>query len=71
MKICLCVAHVRSFKFPHRLCLFGLHIQCLCSWDDRDKMFSEVEAIIKRQISVRISVFLVTFYFLPINMLAS
>lgn len=30
-------------------------LQCLCSWEGRDQMFTEVEAIIRRQIDVRIN----------------
>lgn len=26
--------------------------QCVCDWDDRDKMFVEVEGILRRQIKV-------------------
>lgn len=29
------------------------HLQCVCSWEDRDRMFAEVEGIIKRQINVK------------------
>jgi protein O-GlcNAc transferase len=27
-------------------------LQCVCDWDDRDKKFSEVEAVVRRQIQV-------------------
>lgn len=28
-------------------------LQCVCDWDDRDKKFTEIEAVVRRQIKVR------------------
>ncbi|XP_024025154.1 probable UDP-N-acetylglucosamine--peptide N-acetylglucosaminyltransferase SEC [Morus notabilis] len=52
-------AAVKSYKqalhfrpdFPEATCNLLHTLQCLCSWEDRDKMFTEVEAIIERQIN--------------------
>ncbi|XP_010550828.1 PREDICTED: probable UDP-N-acetylglucosamine--peptide N-acetylglucosaminyltransferase SEC [Tarenaya hassleriana] len=38
--------------FPEATCNLLHTLQCVCSWEDRDKMFAEVEGIIKRQISM-------------------
>lgn len=34
------------------LLVLVLNLQCACDWDDREKMFVEVEAILRRQIKV-------------------
>ncbi|CAN0892128.1 Probable UDP-N-acetylglucosamine--peptide N-acetylglucosaminyltransferase SEC [Linum grandiflorum] len=39
--------------FPEATCNLVHTLQCVCIWEERDKMFSEVEGIIRRQISVR------------------
>lgn len=41
-------------------------LQCVCCWEDRDKMFKEVEGIIKRQINVRSNPFTTLFFFFKI-----
>ncbi|KAF3452392.1 hypothetical protein FNV43_RR02825 [Rhamnella rubrinervis] len=38
--------------FPEATCNLLHTLQCLCSWEDRDKMFAEVEGIIRRQINM-------------------
>ncbi|PQQ14894.1 putative UDP-N-acetylglucosamine--peptide N-acetylglucosaminyltransferase SEC [Prunus yedoensis var. nudiflora] len=53
-------AAIKSYKqalllrpdFPEATCNLLHTLQCVCSWEDRDKMFSEVEIIIKRQINM-------------------
>ncbi|KDP23757.1 hypothetical protein JCGZ_23590 [Jatropha curcas] len=40
--------------FPEATCNLLHTLQCVCSWEDRDKMFSEVEAIIRRQITMSV-----------------
>lgn len=40
-------------SFSNNLFNFMNFFQCVCSWEDRDKMFIEVEAIIRRQIKVQ------------------
>lgn len=44
--------------FSHRLpCVYSsflLLYQCVCCWEDRSKMFTEVEGIIRRQINVSV-----------------
>ncbi|CAN0903308.1 Probable UDP-N-acetylglucosamine--peptide N-acetylglucosaminyltransferase SEC [Linum grandiflorum] len=37
--------------FPEATCNLLHTLQCVCSWEDRDKMFNEVEGIIRRQIN--------------------
>ncbi|CAN1176457.1 Probable UDP-N-acetylglucosamine--peptide N-acetylglucosaminyltransferase SEC [Linum perenne] len=37
--------------FPEATCNLLHTLQCVCSWEERDKMFSEVEGIIRRQIN--------------------
>ncbi|XP_039048945.1 probable UDP-N-acetylglucosamine--peptide N-acetylglucosaminyltransferase SEC isoform X2 [Hibiscus syriacus] len=56
------VAAVTSYKqalllrpdFPEATCNLLHTLQSLCSWEDRDKMFTEVEAIIRRQINMSV-----------------
>ncbi|KAM1468639.1 hypothetical protein ACFX2I_033577 [Malus domestica] len=38
--------------FPEATCNLLHTLQCVCNWEDRDKMFSEVEGIIRRQINM-------------------
>ncbi|KAG8649817.1 probable UDP-N-acetylglucosamine--peptide N-acetylglucosaminyltransferase SEC [Manihot esculenta] len=45
--------HLRP-DFPEATCNLLHTLQCVCSWEDRDKMFAEVEGIIRRQISMSI-----------------
>ncbi|KAH9784234.1 putative UDP-N-acetylglucosamine--peptide N-acetylglucosaminyltransferase SEC [Citrus sinensis] len=45
--------HVNSFL---NILVFADILKCVCSWEDRDRMFSEVEGIIRRQMSVLPSV---------------
>ncbi|GMN25847.1 hypothetical protein TIFTF001_001078 [Ficus carica] len=53
-------AAVKSYKqalllrpdFPEATCNLLHTLQCLCSWEGRDQMFTEVEAIIRRQIDM-------------------
>ncbi|XVE90063.1 hypothetical protein DITRI_Ditri20bG0046800 [Diplodiscus trichospermus] len=40
--------------FPEATCNLLHTLQCLCSWEDRDKMFTEVEGIIRRQINMSV-----------------
>ncbi|KAH9728207.1 putative UDP-N-acetylglucosamine--peptide N-acetylglucosaminyltransferase SEC [Citrus sinensis] len=57
-------AAIKSYKqalllrpdFPEATCNLLHTLQCVCSWEDRDRMFSEVEGIIRRQMSVLPSV---------------
>lgn len=41
-----------NFLFLYKLIQSNFLFQCVCSWEDRDKMFAEVEGIIRRQINV-------------------
>ncbi|PRQ41628.1 putative protein O-GlcNAc transferase [Rosa chinensis] len=53
-------AAIKSYKqalhlrpdFPEATCNLLHTLQCVCSWEDRDKMFAEVEGIIRRQINM-------------------
>ncbi|XWS57791.1 hypothetical protein CRYUN_Cryun09bG0203600 [Craigia yunnanensis] len=55
-------AAVKSYKqalllrqdFPEATCNLLHTLQSLCSWEDRDKMFTEVEGIIRRQINMSV-----------------
>ncbi|GKV07184.1 hypothetical protein SLEP1_g18985 [Rubroshorea leprosula] len=55
-------AAIKSYKqalvlrpeFPEATCNLLHTLQCVCCWEDRDKMFAEVEAIIKRQINISV-----------------
>ncbi|OMO84608.1 Tetratricopeptide TPR-1 [Corchorus capsularis] len=55
-------AAVKSYKqalllrpdFPEATCNLLHTLQCVCSWEDRDKMFTEVEGIIRRQINMSV-----------------
>ncbi|KAK8520144.1 hypothetical protein V6N13_031391 [Hibiscus sabdariffa] len=55
-------AAVKSYKqalllrpdFPEATCNLLHTLQCVCSWEDRDKMFTEVEGIIQRQINMSV-----------------
>ncbi|KAL6345170.1 hypothetical protein AAG906_013654 [Vitis piasezkii] len=55
-------AAVKSYKqalllrpdFPEATCNLLHTLQCVCSWEDRDKMFIEVEGIIRRQIKMSV-----------------
>ncbi|EEF40435.1 o-linked n-acetylglucosamine transferase, ogt, putative [Ricinus communis] len=40
--------------FPEATCNLLHTLQCVCCWEDRDKMFSEVEGIIRRQITMSV-----------------
>ncbi|KAJ6877247.1 hypothetical protein NC651_030088 [Populus alba x Populus x berolinensis] len=40
--------------FPEATCNLLHTLQCVCCWEDRDKMFNEVEGIIRRQISMAV-----------------
>ncbi|XVF42387.1 hypothetical protein PTKIN_Ptkin01aG0358100 [Pterospermum kingtungense] len=40
--------------FPEATCNLLHTLQCLCSWEDRDNMFAEVEGIIRRQINMSV-----------------
>ncbi|MED6156209.1 hypothetical protein PIB30_012485 [Stylosanthes scabra] len=40
--------------FPEATCNLLHTLQCVCSWEDRDKMFSEVEGIIRKQINISV-----------------
>ncbi|KAL8171812.1 hypothetical protein V2J09_023616 [Rumex salicifolius] len=40
--------------FPEATCNLLHTLQCVCSWEDRDKMFLEVEAIIRKQIKMSV-----------------
>uniref|UniRef100_A0A2P2LLJ1 protein O-GlcNAc transferase n=1 Tax=Rhizophora mucronata TaxID=61149 RepID=A0A2P2LLJ1_RHIMU len=45
--------HLRP-DFPEATCNLLHTLQCVCNWEDRDKNFSEVEAIIRRQITTSV-----------------
>nr|XP_024378195.1 probable UDP-N-acetylglucosamine--peptide N-acetylglucosaminyltransferase SEC isoform X2 [Physcomitrium patens]PNR52544.1 hypothetical protein PHYPA_008918 [Physcomitrium patens] len=55
-------AAIKSYKqalflrpdFPEVTCNLLHTLQCVCDWDDRDKKFTEVEAVIRRQIKMRL-----------------
>ncbi|KAL9162279.1 hypothetical protein ABFS82_07G079400 [Erythranthe guttata] len=55
-------AAIKSYKqaltlrpdFPEATCNLLHTLQCVCDWDDRDKMFIEVEAILRRQIKMSV-----------------
>ncbi|KAL2994322.1 hypothetical protein AAZX31_10G159300 [Glycine max] len=55
-------AAVKSYKqalilrpdFPEATCNLLHTLQCVCCWEDRDKMFKEVESIIRRQINMSV-----------------
>ncbi|XP_021281600.1 probable UDP-N-acetylglucosamine--peptide N-acetylglucosaminyltransferase SEC [Herrania umbratica] len=55
-------AAVKSYKqalllrpdFPEATCNLLHTLQCVCSWEDRDKLFTEVESIIRRQINMSV-----------------
>ncbi|GAB2287171.1 hypothetical protein Dimus_021555 [Dionaea muscipula] len=55
-------AAVKSYKqalllrpdFPEATCNLLHTLQCVCSWEDRDKMFVEVEGIIRQQIKMSV-----------------
>ncbi|XP_039030503.1 probable UDP-N-acetylglucosamine--peptide N-acetylglucosaminyltransferase SEC isoform X2 [Hibiscus syriacus] len=55
-------AAIKSYKqalhlrpdFPEATCNLLHTLQCVCSWEDRDKMFTEVEGIIRRQIKMSV-----------------
>ncbi|XP_021772726.1 probable UDP-N-acetylglucosamine--peptide N-acetylglucosaminyltransferase SEC isoform X2 [Chenopodium quinoa] len=55
-------AAIKSYKqalqlrpdFPEATCNLLHTLQCVCSWEDKDKMFAEVEGIIKRQIKMSV-----------------
>ncbi|WOL11509.1 putative UDP-N-acetylglucosamine--peptide N-acetylglucosaminyltransferase SEC [Canna indica] len=40
--------------FPEATCNLLHTLQCVCDWDDREKRFTEVEAIIRRQIKMSV-----------------
>lgn len=40
--------------FPEATCNLLHTLQCVCDWDDREKRFAEVEAIIRRQIKMSV-----------------
>ncbi|CAN8269855.1 unnamed protein product [Cochlearia groenlandica] len=45
--------HLRP-EFPEATCNLLHTLQCVCCWDDRTKMFAEVEGIIRRQINMSV-----------------
>ncbi|KAJ9179976.1 hypothetical protein P3X46_008285 [Hevea brasiliensis] len=45
--------HLRP-DFPEATCNLLHTLQCVCSWEDRDKMFTDVEGIIRRQITMSV-----------------
>ncbi|KAJ0015018.1 hypothetical protein Pint_20284 [Pistacia integerrima] len=55
-------AAIKSYKqalafrsdFPEATCNLLHTLQCVCCWEDRDRMFSEVEGIIRRQINMSV-----------------
>ncbi|GAV69747.1 TPR_7 domain-containing protein/TPR_11 domain-containing protein/Glyco_transf_41 domain-containing protein [Cephalotus follicularis] len=55
-------AAIKSYKqalvlrpdFPEATCNLLHTLQCVCSWEGRDKMFTEVEGVIRRQINTSI-----------------
>ncbi|KAH9562585.1 hypothetical protein CY35_05G079500 [Sphagnum magellanicum] len=55
-------AAIKSYKqalmlradFPEATCNLLHTLQCVCDWDDRDNKFSEVEAVVRRQIKMRV-----------------
>ncbi|KNA11934.1 hypothetical protein SOVF_130120 [Spinacia oleracea] len=55
-------AAIKSYKqalelrpdFPEATCNLLHTLQCVCSWENKDKMFSEVEGIIKRQVKMSV-----------------
>ncbi|KAL5837621.1 hypothetical protein ACOSQ3_014790 [Xanthoceras sorbifolium] len=55
-------AAIKSYKqalhlrpdFPEATCNLLHTLQCVCSWEDRDRMFTEVEGIIRRQINMSV-----------------
>ncbi|KAH9728206.1 putative UDP-N-acetylglucosamine--peptide N-acetylglucosaminyltransferase SEC [Citrus sinensis] len=55
-------AAIKSYKqalllrpdFPEATCNLLHTLQCVCSWEDRDRMFSEVEGIIRRQVNMSV-----------------
>ncbi|XP_022929788.1 probable UDP-N-acetylglucosamine--peptide N-acetylglucosaminyltransferase SEC [Cucurbita moschata] len=55
-------AAIKSYKqalllrpeFPEATCNLLHTLRCVCNWEDRDKMFAEVEGIIKRQINMSV-----------------
>ncbi|XP_052482187.1 probable UDP-N-acetylglucosamine--peptide N-acetylglucosaminyltransferase SEC isoform X2 [Gossypium raimondii] len=55
-------AAIKSYKqalhlrpdFPEATCNLLHTLQCVCSWEDRDQMFTEVEGIIRRQINMSV-----------------
>lgn len=55
-------AAIKSYKqalalrpdFPEATCNLLHTLQCVCCWDDRDKMFVEVEGIIRRQVKMSV-----------------
>ncbi|KAJ6422697.1 hypothetical protein OIU84_027630 [Salix udensis] len=40
--------------FPEATCNLLHTLQCVCCWEDREKMFNEVEGIIQRQVSISV-----------------
>ncbi|KAK6911273.1 O-GlcNAc transferase, C-terminal [Dillenia turbinata] len=40
--------------FPEATCNLLHTLQCVCNWEDREKMFNEVQAIIRRQIKMSV-----------------
>ncbi|XP_052182661.1 probable UDP-N-acetylglucosamine--peptide N-acetylglucosaminyltransferase SEC isoform X2 [Diospyros lotus] len=51
---CYRQALVLRSDFPEATCNLLHTLQCVCSWEDREKMFTEVEGIIKRQIKMSV-----------------
>lgn len=55
-------AAIKSYKqalvlrpdFPEATCNLLHTLQCVCDWDDREKMFAEVEVILRRQIKMSV-----------------
>jgi hypothetical protein len=55
-------AAIKSYKqalmlradFPEATCNLLHTLQCVCDWDDRDNKFIEIEAVVRRQIKMRV-----------------
>ncbi|XP_073390291.1 uncharacterized protein [Physcomitrium patens] len=55
-------AAIKSYKqalflradFPEATCNLLHTLQCVCDWEDRDKKFTEIEAVVRRQIKMRL-----------------
>ncbi|CAI9762202.1 unnamed protein product [Fraxinus pennsylvanica] len=52
-------------EFPEATCNLLHTLQCVCNWDDREKMFIEVEGILRRQIKMSVIPIIASRYSLP------